>query len=195
MNDINFFSTYIEKKKKKISTWSRIIVYSILIVLVIGSFYYVTNETIKDLDKQIQIKKNYIESDKITEKVSEILKLKEKLNIVQKNYTKAKSIENELVSKNKINTELLNILEQSKSEEIFDLDTIISTEEVIIEGYSNSKTTIANFEENLRKSNMFKSVHVSIIIKLSEPIIKNNIALNYSFNINCLLIGDKNEIE
>lgn len=195
MNNINFFSPYIEKKKKVISTWSRVIVYSILIVLVIGSFYFITNETIKDLEIQIQSKKNYIESEMVIKKSNEILKLKEELINDQENYTIAKSIEKELLFKERINTELMDTLQRSRTDGIFDLYTSISTEEIFIEGLASSKTEIAHYEKNLRKSNLFKNVHVSKIIRLTEPENRNDFALNYRFYINCIFIGDKNETE
>ncbi|EOD01519.1 hypothetical protein L21TH_0402 [Caldisalinibacter kiritimatiensis] len=181
MRDINFFSPYIESKKLTTNklTFTGAIVGGLLFIMI--GLYTWNNIKIKNLNKEIAEMERFIHNESTISELKEINNLKHKLSIMKDYHKRLVEVNKKYDSQELIGTELINAIALSlpKNASIEILN--ISTENVQIQGFSGNRVSIAEFQHNLKETNLFKTVHVSDINQQSEEDIYNVFIINCYF--------------
>lgn len=165
MKDLNFFDTYIVKKKIKID--KQIIFYIIgftLIVLIL--IYSVFNQfRISKLSKEISTLNSVIEDERVIKKIDEINEKGSELDSL-KDSIKQTEIQDSFIDENAtIDDSILEMITSSMQEDVFLTSLSLYTDRISIIGKAKDQLLIAKFIENLESFETIKGVFVSSISK------------------------------
>lgn len=187
MKDFNFFSPYLESKKKFQSNYFFIIILcSILGVYILGTsgWYFYNNITLKKEMRSINAQLNdsklieqYKKAEADNTKYNLMSKYSEGASVLVKNYEK----------KDIVSTASINDILSCMPQDVFLASINMSESSIQLQCTSKSIVTAAEFQHNLIKLDKFKEVTISAI---NGDAAKSN----YGFSINCTLKGvDNNE--
>lgn len=179
LKDLNFFSPYIKSKKlsfNKIALTGAII--GGLVIVMVGLFIW-NNSKINKLNEEIASMEKFINNENTLKQLAEIKEIKSKLSIMKDYHGRLIKINDKYDSIDLINTKLINTISDAipikASIEVLN----IATDNIQMQGISDSRVSIAEFEHNLKETNLFQTVHVSDISEQSEE------DVYYMYIINC----------
>ncbi len=179
MKDLNFFSPYIKSKKlsfNKIALTGAII--GGLVIVMVGLFIW-NNSKINKLNEEIASMEKFINNENTLKQLAEIKGIKSKLSIMKDYHGRLIEINDKYDSIDLIDTKLINTISDAipikTSIEVLN----IATDNIQMQGISDSRVSIAEFEHNLKETNLFQAVHVSDISEQSEE------DVYYMYIINC----------
>ncbi|MCY6959299.1 PilN domain-containing protein [Clostridium brassicae] len=184
MNDFNFFEPFFEEKKKLNLKFTYVIISISFIVLLISAAYLYTVFKINSLDNNLARQKDVLASKELKE-ASQKLSIKQKrLNLLNNYYNVVEKVDKSVQKEDKIDTNFIkNISNEVPQKVTFQVMNISDT--VNIQGSSQDRDSIGEFEFNLKKTDMFKEVHIANIIAKEE-------GAGYTFNIICSFKEENN---
>lgn len=187
MKDFNFFFPYIEDNKIiKDDTFKNLVIGGIVTVLMLGLFTW-NNIKIKNMNEEIEEIKVCINDEMSLEKLKETNTLNKKVEIMKEYHSILLEIESSIISQDKINIQLFKDIEDTVPYQLEFTIFNIDTSSIQIQGISEDRVSIAAFQHNLKKMDLFKIVHVNNIDKYRE-------SNSFIFNMKCIF-KDGNEHE
>lgn len=165
MNDLNYFDSYIDKRKVKIN---KQIVYYIMLILVIcfTIVYLIINHfRIRALSKDINKMKAVIEDKRIISKIDKIEEKETQLDSLKSSLYEIKLLNDYIEKNNIIDNYLLEMITSSTPDDIFFTSVSMYSDHIEIIGKSKDQLSIGKLIENLESVEVFKSVFVSSISK------------------------------
>ena len=179
MRDFNFFSPYIETKKASNKKYLYAGVIAISVTLVVAGFTGITFYKANHLKKEIVGLKAYLNSKEVIEKRKAVEEKKRKIKVMNKYYTIVEEINVNLDNADVISSNLMENISSTVPTNIAIRSMSLTSEDIQIQGISNSRVSVAEFEHNLKLLDRLKKVYVSTINKESEE------SSNYIFAIRC----------
>jgi len=179
MNDLNFFSPYMEHKRVKLPPHAYILLTIPFLLLGMSIFYYWVHIQMKEYNNQIKASNEYLSLTTTIEKINELKELKEKTEVLNKYYEAIQYINAEIADGDHISSSVLARFCSTFPQNLFIKSLSFDKTGIQIEGVSNTRIAIAEFEYNLKMLNIFKTVHVASINAESE------VADTYTFSMKC----------
>ncbi|NMB28087.1 MAG: PilN domain-containing protein [Tissierellia bacterium] len=175
MKDLNFFESYIEKRKFNID--KRLIYYFIAILLVLFIvFYSIFNQIkIRRISKDVGKLRSIVEDEKINKKVTEINEKKKEVAKFNESLDKIKLLDNVIEEDNIIDDYLLENITSRMPDDVFFTSISIYTDNIQIIGISKDKWSIAELGKSLGSIEEFKEIFITNI-SFEED--------NYNFTLN-----------
>lgn len=186
MKDINFFSTYIEKKRLKIN--SKIFLPGMFLVF----FIYILGQGLINQLKINKISQEIFEIQRIAEdpktsKEAEKIEIQKKeLNKLRAEVEDLRELTTAIEKKDFINTKYIDDIIRKKPKDLFLTGLQITSEDVNITGISNNKLSIAEFLKGLQSINRFEDAFVSLISKEE---------INYKFQLENIFSKQEKDTE
>ncbi|MBS4536188.1 PilN domain-containing protein [Clostridium sp. D2Q-14] len=188
MLDINLFSSYIQKQKQDKILFKYIFI-SLVIIIFIGILYTIWyHNKINKLENNIEKINSSLSSNDTKLRLIEIDRKRKKLNSLDKYYNLVSDVDNQMENINKINTNIIYSINSSIPNSIYFNSMNISNNIVEIQGISNDKISLAQFQERLNEKAEFSNIYINSIIK-NTPI------NNYTFILTLKIEGDNNDIK
>lgn len=196
INDFNFFSPYVVKKKEVKNRYAYSIATAVVLLFIfIGSFVW--NFTrISKTKKEINELKKIVDSSESKTKLSEADKTKKKYEVLNKYYAQAYSITSAIGNKEIISSTLMDKVCSTLPKKVsFKSFSITGGDKgsggtIQIQGTAETRVNVAEFEHNLKALIEVKEVQVSNITELnsnSQVGENDNLSSSYSFTIKCIL--------
>ena len=165
MKDINFFSPYIKndnvlKKRKKIGG----IIIIVLFIITMSYSLYINHITNDLTSKQIEYKA-YLESPNTKIKLEKINEQKRKLEIMKQYNEIVKVVNSKMNKVDNITSLLIYEIASALPQDVFFKNMSINGLEIELEGASGKRTSIGEFQHNLKSLVIFDEVHVNSIIE------------------------------
>lgn len=160
MKDLNFFSSYSRKKDKRIN--KDYLIYGIILLFSFSMIFYGTinyfkirklNIELFDLEKKVE----EVESNK---KIKEILNRENGVGELKANIAGLKTLDEYVDRIDIINEDLLFEVENSIPSNVFLKTMVLNYDLIRIEGKSQDKESIAQFQHNLENLDAFDEVFV-----------------------------------
>jgi type IV pilus assembly protein PilN len=187
MRDFNFFSPYLESKKKFKNNYFFIIVLcSALGLYILGTTgWYVFNNIV--LKRDIRSINAQLNDTKLIEQYKKAEADNTKYNLMNKYSDGAAELVKNFQKKDIVSTASINEILSCMPQDVFLASINMSEGSIQLQCTSKSIVTAAEFEHNLIKLDKFKEVSISAINGDAAK-------MNYGFSINCTLKGvDNNE--
>lgn len=165
MKDINFFDSYIVRKKIKIDRQIAFyIAGAIFIILII--IYSVFNQfRIVKLSKEITTLNSVLEDEKVNKKIDEINEKNNELDSLKDNINQTEIQEKFIDENATIDDSILEMITSSMQDDVFLTSLSLYTDKISIIGKAKDQLQIANFIDNLESFEKIKEVFVSSISK------------------------------
>lgn len=186
MRDINFFSPYIETKKASKFKKIYYIAGASVVMAALLSFFGWTFFSIHQYQKKIDQDKKFLSSK--TEQVKNYELTKKKVEIMNRYYTVFIDYMNQINKTDLVSSSMLTAISDSMPKAVAIKTMGISQEGIILQGTSEDKTQIAEFEYNLKQKAVFTKVFVDAITK-QEANAEMGTPETYAFSLKCG-IGD-----
>lgn len=184
MKDINFFSYHINSKKKNTKKSMNIFVFIIVSIIVFGGFTGWAKWKIKSLEQAIDDTNKTLESKDLIDKITELNDDKQKKRIMLKYYDAVTDINNKFTSIQNIESNVICKIAECMPKEMSLQILSIDEKGIVMQGSCNNRTSIAEFEHNLKLMNEFKKVHVKSIDNLNDE------EDTYIFTVNSIINPD-----
>lgn len=160
MKDLNFFSSYNKKKENLLTKENILYSFLSLVILAVISYGGINFYNIKKLNKDISILQNQISTIKSDSKINEILDMEDQIIKYRDNISKLKNMDEYIIKKNVINEGLLMDLEDNLPPKVFLKSIILNTDSIKLEGKSQDKDSIAQFQYNLNSVKSFGEIFI-----------------------------------
>jgi len=178
MNDINFFSSF-EKVKKGQQKKARLTWGAVLgVIFVIVLFYGFMGLRILNLNKEIQVGNDYLNSPQVMTKLTEIRAKKEATLSLKKYDTEIVKASQKIASSNKVSSSFLDAFQKAFPATVTLKYLDLKETQLTLQGNSPTLTLTAELTHNLEATGLFSRVQVSSINKDKD-------GTTYSFNILC----------
>ena len=178
MNDINFFSSFEKvktgRKKKARLTWGAVL----SVILVIVLFYGFMGFRILNLNKEIQVGNDLLNSPEVKTKLTQIRAKKEATLSLKKYDAEIGKASQKIASTNKVSSVFLDTFQKAFPATVTLKHLDLKETQLTFEGNVLNLITTAELTHNLEASGLFSRVQVSSINKDKE-------GSTYSFNILC----------
>ena len=165
MNDINFFSSFVElekgQKKKSRLIWSAVL----SVILVIGLFYGFMGYQILNLTKEIQAGEKYLNSAEVKTKLPQIQAKKEAAQSLKKYDVEIGKALQKIASSNKVSSELLDAFQKAFPATVTLNSLDMNASQLTLQGNSPNLPSTAELAHNLEATGLFSRVQVSSINK------------------------------
>jgi len=163
MSDLNFFSSYYNKRRKVLNKSTMLYSFIIVFIVSIITFVLLNVANIRKLNNEVNILKekyktlsNYNKIEDIKNREQYIKLTKEKLEILN-------ILDKYIEEKSLIYKHLLESIRESLPENVF-LDSILAnTESIRIEGKAKNNDFISQFQCNLNENEIFNKAFISEI--------------------------------
>lgn len=165
MKDFNFFSPYIEDKKKGRKRDYAIAGIFLLAVVIAVSFTTYHMVTASKMEKQIAEMEAFIHDPENVKTLNEVKVKKAKLDILEEYTVIMEETKRQIEKGDRIHTAFLNAITATLPQELFFSMMTLSNTELSIQGVSDKMIPIAELEYNLRQLDRFNDIHVSNITK------------------------------
>lgn len=160
MKDFNFFASYSKKKERKIN--KDYILYGIIILILAVMVFKTTVNlfAIKKLKSELALLEDEIQTTETDGKVKDIQNKEDDVKDLKEKIDKLSALD-EYASKNDIiNEYLLLEIENSLPAKVFLKKMVLNSETIKIEGNSQDKDSIAQFQHNLKNLDAFSEVFI-----------------------------------
>jgi Tfp pilus assembly protein PilN len=190
MRDFNFFSPYIdESKQKKDKTILFVVGAGVIAFAIVGTFLWNSISTVK-LNKDIKTLNDELNRPDKVEKLRKAEELIKKQEIMNKYFDGVKVIYGSVESINTVSSSLIHSLTSKMPKGISFKAMAIDGQTVQVQGTSNSRTAIAEFQYNLKSLPIISEVSVSSIAGGIDKSTNGE----YTFSLKCTLKDvEKNE--
>lgn len=162
MKDYNFFEYYFEKKQEKNLKYLYFSAFFLVIISTIGSTYGWSIFQIYKLQQDIARQNANIDTNKIAQQQNQINSMKKDLEILNKYNEGVKLVEG-FIGTDIIDSELLKKVSDIIPKEVTLNSMDINKQQLNIEGNAFDRVKVAELEHNLKKLNIFKTVHVNYV--------------------------------
>jgi type IV pilus assembly protein PilN len=179
MKDFNFFSPYIKTKKIFQKRYLSIGLGVFIIFSSIIGIYIFNIKTIKRLERDLAQIEKQINAKDLLKDFETIKQKKEKMKMMQQYYACIQAIDSKIRGKDVIHSDWIQRMAMSLPQNVWIQKMYLTTEGIKMEGFGETRASIAEFEHNLQKLQIFKKVHVDTIANafyLSD---------NYLFYLQC----------
>lgn len=175
MRDLNFFESYLDKRKFNIN--KKLIYYRIIILLLIFLILYTISNQIKirKISKDIVKLKLVAHDERINKKVEEITEEEKKVKELQASLNEIKLIDGTLEEISIIDDSLLKSITSRIPKKLFFTSISMHPDNIEIIGIAQDKQSIAELGKSLETIDGFKEVFISNISKKE---------IYYKFNLN-----------
>lgn len=165
MKDLNFFDSYIVKRKPDIDRQN--IYYFLILTLIIGiGINAIFNQIrINRMLMEVTKIKNVVEDDRVKDKINEVNIKQDELEHLREKLNELELFNSFIEENSKINDILFEILTASIPDGVFLTSISAYSNEVNIIGKSQEQLLIAQLVENIESFQVFKRVFVSSITK------------------------------
>ncbi|WP_130807159.1 PilN domain-containing protein [Senegalia massiliensis] len=185
MTDINLFSPYI-KKEKNSSINSKYIIISIALFLLLaiiytGWYYYNTYKIQNNIVKM----NNILNSKKVQSQLNKLEVKNKEIQILDKYLHSTNEINSEFEEVNTINTNIIKSINSSMPNSLYFSSMSITNNIVEINGTTENRESIAEFQQVLSEKDFFSNVYITSISK-------DNLNDKYIFVLTSILRGDEN---
>ncbi|WP_035289724.1 PilN domain-containing protein [Clostridium sp. KNHs214] len=179
MKDFNFFQieSYDEKKKNNKKNYILATAGVLVFIMVLISGYKLMKNA--KLNKEIQTMKSYINSKENSKKLEDAEREQEKLKILEKYKQKVSPIAEFIESSGNINSYLINNIYTSVPKNVYFKSVNMDNNNIQIQAEGSKRQDIAEFQYNLKETNLFKNIFVSNINQSKGG--------KYIFNLKCTL--------
>ncbi|NLX62923.1 MAG: PilN domain-containing protein [Tissierellia bacterium] len=165
MKDINFFDSYIVKKKVKINKGFIFILSAIAFLLVIIAFIISNQLRIIKLSKDIATSKGLVEDGAVVEKMEEVSMKEDELNFLKENIAQLIAYNKYIEMDNTIHYSILEMLASSVPQDVFLTSISLYPEVINIVGKAKNELLVAELMENIEVFKPFMGVFLSSITK------------------------------
>lgn len=175
MKDLNFFESYLDKRKFNMD--EKLVYYWIIAFLCVFLIFFTVNNQIKmrKVSKDIAELKMVTEDERITNKVQEILEAEKNVEELKISLNEIELIDANLDEASIIDNVLLESMTSRIPESVFLKSINMYPDNIEINGISQDKQSIAEFGKSLETIDGFKEVFISDLSKEE---------IYYNFNIN-----------
>lgn len=179
MKDFNFFQieSYDEKEKNNKKNYILAAAGVLVLIMALTSGYKLI-KTAK-LNKQIETMESYINSKQNIKKLEEAEKQQEKLMVLEEYKQKVSPIADFIKKSGRINSYLINNIYISIPKDVYFKSINMDNNNIQIQAQGNRREDIAEFQYNLKETNLFTNIFVSNISQLESG--------KYIFNLKCTL--------
>lgn len=179
MKDFNFFQieSYDEKEKNNKKNYTLAAAGVLVLIMALTSGYKLI-KTAK-LNKQIETMESYINSKQNIKKLEEAEKQQEKLMVLEEYKQKVSPIADFIKKSGRINSYLINNIYISIPKDVYFKSINMDNNNIQIQAQGNRREDIAEFQYNLKETNLFTNIFVSNISQLESG--------KYIFNLKCTL--------
>lgn len=179
MKDFNFFQveSYDEKEKSNKKNYILATAGILVFFMVLTSGYKLV-KTFK-LNKEIKAMESYINSKENIEKLKEAERQQDKLKILEQYKQKVSPIADFIESSGNINSYLINNIYISIPKDVYFKSINMDNNNIQIQGQGSRREDIAEFQYNLKDTNLFENIFVSNISQSEGG--------KYIFNLKCTL--------
>lgn len=186
MRDFNFFSEYVfTESKLKPRTLVLPVFILIIVCSIIGTYLYLEYE-IDNKESTIAEQEQYLSDD-------EVVRTKKELDALREEYNYLSVLEGEttifqllIQTSYSVTEELTDTILNAVPRNIAFSTYIIDDNQVFISGIATERTDVAEFENNLRNTNIFMDIYVSVIRYNEET-------EHYDFIIEVVQGGESND--
>ncbi|WP_171011284.1 PilN domain-containing protein [Haloimpatiens lingqiaonensis] len=179
MKDFNFFQVESYDEKEKSNKKNYILATAgILVFFMVLTSGYKLIRTFK-LNKEIKAMESYINSKENIEKLKEAERQQDKLKILEQYKQKVSPIADFIESSGNINSYLINNIYISIPKDVYFKSINMDNNNIQIQGQGSRREDIAEFQYNLKDTNLFKNIFVSNISQSEGG--------KYIFNLKCTL--------
>ena len=164
MKDFNFFSSYSKKKAKSFNIDYLLYAFTVLLLIAMinyGIFNYIS---IRRLNAQIAGLEKQVDEKKEDTRIKNILKKEEEIKSFKDSIIKLKILDEYIDRKDIVNGFLFDEVENNLPSKVFLKTMVLTPDNIRIEGKSQDKESIAQFQHNLDKLDAFGKVFVQRII-------------------------------
>lgn len=165
MKDINFFDSYIVKKKVKINKGFIFILSAIAFLLVIIAFIISNQLRIIKLSKDIATSKGLVEDGAVVEKMEEVSMKEDELNFLKENIAQLIAYNKYIEMDNTIHYSILEMLASSVPQDVFLTSISLYPEVINIVGKAKNELLVAELMENIEVFKPFMGLFLSSITK------------------------------
>ena len=184
--DINFFSGYesVANEKKNQNRYT----YSIAIIFIVLVFSTLTYNliTLRVLNKEINKMDKALNDESILNKVKEAEEVNEKASILEKYDLGVSEISSAIDSRHVITKDILDKITSTMPSDITFNNISITSDSITISAVSKTRTAIAEVQHNLKELDIIGDVFIGSISG-------DGTTDQYSFDLDCKLVGDQNE--
>ncbi|MCY6370911.1 PilN domain-containing protein [Clostridium ganghwense] len=177
MRDYNFFEAFYEEKKSSSLKFVYVGIIATMIVgaMVVGHLYTVFK--INSLENEVASKEKILNSKELKTAAQKMDIAQKKLNLLNNYYDAVEEVNKITMKSDRIKTALIKKVSNQVPKEV-SFQVMNISDNVTIQGTAANRTSIAEFEHNLKTCGVFDDVHVSNITSSEE-------GTQYSFNIIC----------
>lgn len=188
LRDFNFFSIYIDSKRE---SRKKKLYYSVIFLAFFISatgFYLFNHQRIIRLENKIAKIEAEISSKEYVDGIARYNETKKKLDVLTDYFNTVESVSRKVTYIDVISNDLLEDIEEAFPQKIFIQTFNASHNEIVMQGVSESRTAVAEFQHNLKAINCIEKIHISIIKD------ESNKTENFLFSVRCTLKDvEKNE--
>lgn len=163
MNDFNFFSPYLQKKRNIRQRKLFIIAVSTLAIVALLSFTSLNIYQIIRYRNEISTVESYMNSSKTIEMIGKYTDTTKKLAITEEYFVKASEAAKFVKGSNTVSTKLLEQLSSVMPQDAVMTNLAINNNIVEIKYNIKNMTSVAEIEHNLKLLGIFDMVHVNTI--------------------------------
>lgn len=160
MKDLNFFSSYGKRREKSLSKDYILYGFAIISLIVMIGYSIFNYVGIKKLNAEVAILSKQVQEKKQNVAIKEIIEKEEEIDAFKESINKLKALDDYADSRDLINEYLLGEVENGLPSKIFLKSMVLSSRSIKIEGKSQDKESIAQFQHNLDKLEAFEQVFV-----------------------------------
>lgn len=168
MRDFNFFSPYLEYKKKSTKKVFHTVIIVLIIIIPTFGIYSYNQYKITKLENRLSALQDSMTSNERVEGIKKYKEVEKKLEVLKQYFTALNNVNDKINRLDVINSELFNKLESVFPKTVFIRNLSVTTNEIQMQGVSKDKIAVAELQHNLKELKIFDKVHVSIITNESD---------------------------
>ncbi|KYH35326.1 fimbrial assembly protein (PilN) [Clostridium tepidiprofundi DSM 19306] len=163
MKDFNFFEPYLKNEVLSRNKRIAITVLAIIVTFVMLIVHITNSININNQEKEIAILENMMNSKNAKEAIKELSSEEKEYDILEEYYKRVAVIKGNIISKDRINNELLDNILSTIPQKVYFNTMSMNGKGIQIQGYADSRISIAELEHNLKSLKIFSKVYIPAI--------------------------------
>lgn len=181
MRRINFFSPYIAVRRTQGNKSTIFSVAAAFVLVAVMAFYGYNAYSISKMNDEMETMTAFMNDPVNIEKVNKCLEAERKLGALKLYSANIDLINNYVGSKAFLNSRLLAKLDSTLPKDVFLQGSNVGAGSLQLQGIAGARTSIAEYQYNLKKLRLFKSVFTDSIVTDASS------EGNFIFAVNCTL--------
>jgi len=163
MKDFNFFEPYLKNEVLSRNKRIAITVLAIIVTFVMLIVHITNSININNQEKEIAILENMMNSKNAKEAIKELSLEEKEYDILEEYYKRVEVIKGNIISKDRINNELLDNILSTIPQKVYFNTMSMNGKGIQIQGYADSRISIAELEHNIKSLKIFSKVYIPAI--------------------------------